>query len=153
MTNALYAGFKRLAIQEAVANIYSLGTLPGFVDRVRQRGVTFQCLLPDQPQIRMTIIDRKEFRERTHLEIAMSAAVAAGLARSEAEARKNMDCLLEQSAFELKAGWRRERGGGIKGWFYFLRSFGFEERLIVKRIDTVCANGKHSFSEPNTFVE
>ena len=83
----------------------------------------------------MTLTERKELRERTHLEIAMSAALHAGLARSEAEARKNMDRIIEQHAAELKTAWLRQRGGGIKGWLYFLRSFGFEERVVVRRID------------------
>ncbi len=83
----------------------------------------------------MTVTERKELRERTHLEIATSAAVAAGLARTEPEARRNMDRIIEKHAAELKARWLRERGGGIKGWLYFLRSFGFEERLVVRRLD------------------
>ena len=83
----------------------------------------------------MTLNERKELRERTHLEIAMSAAVAAGLARNEQEARRNIDNIIEHHAVELKARWMYERGGGIKGWLYFLRSYGFEERLVVRRID------------------
>jgi hypothetical protein len=102
----------------------------------------------------MTFTERKELRERTHLEIAMSAALSAGLARSEAEARKSMDRIIEQHAPELKAQWLRQRGGGIKGWLYFLRSFGFEERVVVRRIDP----GRPPVSvfthvERSTFVE
>jgi hypothetical protein len=85
----------------------------------------------------MTLTERKELRERTHFEIAMSAAVCAGLARTEAEARKTMDRIIGQHAPELKAQWLRQRGGGIKGWIYFLRSFGFEERVVVSRMDAV----------------
>ena len=92
----------------------------------------------------MTVNERKELRERTHLEIAMSAAVAAGLARTEADARKNMDNIIEQHAFELKAQWLRERGGGIKGWLYFLRSFGFEEKVVVRRLDLDHSNSDSS---------
>src|SRR5689334_2544084 len=75
-----------------------------------------RLLKHQRPRTDMTVVERKELRERTHLEIAMSAAVAAGLARNEAEARKNMDLIIEQHALELKARWLRERGGGIKGW-------------------------------------
>jgi hypothetical protein len=82
----------------------------------------------------MTVLARKELRERTHLEIAMSAAVAAGLAATEHEARENMEEILESSAHNLKMQWLRQRGGGIKGWLYFLRSYGFEEALVVRRI-------------------
>jgi hypothetical protein len=102
----------------------------------------------------MTLTERKELRERTHLEIAMSAAVRAGLARSEAEARKSMDRIIEQYAPELKAQWLRQRGGGIKGWLSFLRSFGFEERVVVSRIDASrpqLADSAHV--ERSTFAE
>ena len=83
----------------------------------------------------MTVLERKELRERTHLEIAASAAVAAGLAKDEITARRQMEFIIEGHADTLKARWLRERGGGIKGWLYFLRTFGFEERLEVKRIE------------------
>ncbi len=101
----------------------------------------------------MTVNERKELRERTHLEIAMSAAVAAGLARSEADARKNMDNIIEQHAFELKAQWLRERGGGIKGWLYFLRSFGFEEKVVVRRLDVDHANAGSEHFKRGEFAE
>ena len=81
----------------------------------------------------MTTLERRELRERTHLEIAMSAAVAAGLAPDELWARQNMETILERGAAKLKAKWLRERGGGIKGWYYFLRTYGYEERLEVRR--------------------
>jgi hypothetical protein len=101
----------------------------------------------------MTLAERKELRERTHLEIAMSAAVAAGLARNEAEARKNMDRIIEQHGLELKARWLRERGGGIKGWLCFLRSFGFEERLVVRRLDASSVKNSCTPVESSTFTE
>lgn len=83
----------------------------------------------------MTMKQRLELRERTHLEIAMSAAVAAGLARTEAEARRNMLDIIEKHPEELKAKWLYERHGGIKGWRYFLRSYGYEEATVVRKID------------------
>ncbi len=81
----------------------------------------------------MTTLERMELRERTHLEIAMSAAVAAGLAPDEPWARHHMESILEHDAAKLKGQWLRERGGGIKGWHYFLRTYGYEERLEVRR--------------------
>jgi hypothetical protein len=82
----------------------------------------------------MTVCERKELREKTHLEIAMSAAVNAGLATNQATARRKMEQIIENHGPELKAQWLRERGGGIKGWLCFLRTYGFEERLEVRRI-------------------
>jgi|KBSSwiStaDraftv2_1062776.scaffolds.fasta_scaffold218428_3 hypothetical protein len=81
----------------------------------------------------MTTSERTQLRERTHLEIAVSAAVAAGLAPDELWARQNMEAILERDAGKLKGQWLRERGGGIKGWHYFLRTYGYEERLEIRR--------------------
>jgi hypothetical protein len=67
----------------------------------------------------------------------MSAAVAAGLAKDQRSARRNMEWIIENHAPELKARWLRERRGGIKGWFYFLRTYGFEERLEVRRMKDI----------------
>lgn len=83
----------------------------------------------------MSVKEKLELRKRSHLEIAMSAAVAAGLARTEAEARRNMEEILEKDALRLKDKWIRERFGGVKGWHCFLRTFGFEERLVVQKVD------------------
>ena len=82
----------------------------------------------------MTQVERIQIRERTHLEIAATAAVKAGLAPDETSARSNIEEIIERHAQELKSQWLRERGGGIKGWLYFLRTFGFEEHLAVRRI-------------------
>jgi hypothetical protein len=81
----------------------------------------------------MTVTERKNLRERTHLQIAVSAAVAAGLARTEDDARKNMEQILEKHGLELRAEWLRKRGGGIRGWLSFLRACGFQEQLVVIR--------------------
>ena len=83
------------------------------------------------------LAEKVDAREKTHLEIAMSAAVAAGLAASEAEARRNMEQILERNAAELKPHWLRQERAGIKGWINFLRTFGFRERLTVERIEDV----------------
>jgi hypothetical protein len=88
----------------------------------------------------MTTTERKELRERTHLQIAMSAAVAAGLAPDELWARQNIETILERDAGKLKTQWLRERGGGIKGWHYFLRTYGYEERLEIRRKLPICPN-------------
>src|SRR5688572_13426205 len=82
----------------------------------------------------MTVAERKQLRERTHIEIAVSAAMAAGLAKDGRSARRNMEHIIEHHAAELKARWLRERGGGVEGWLYFLRTYGFEERVEVRRI-------------------
>jgi hypothetical protein len=83
----------------------------------------------------MTSAQRKEIRERTHLEIAVSAAIAAGLADDERIAAQDMERIIEQHMARLKTWWLRERGGGIRGWLCFLRSYGFEERLEARRIE------------------
>jgi hypothetical protein len=67
----------------------------------------------------MSVAERKELRERTHIEIAMSAAVAAGLASNEQSARQNMEKIIAQHPDVLKAKWLRERDGGIKGLVVF----------------------------------
>ena len=128
---------------------------PDNVARMRATGSFAEAALlkHPRPQTDMTVVERRELRERTHLEIAISAAIAAGLARNEAEARKNMDRIIELHAFELKARWLRERGGGIKGWLYFLRSFGFEEHLVVRRVDVASAARSSASLEPSTFTE
>jgi hypothetical protein len=82
----------------------------------------------------MNVAEIKELRARTHLEIAVSAAIAGGLAKDPASARRDMERIIEKYPQELKARWLRERHGGIKGWLCFLRSYGFEERLVVRRI-------------------
>lgn len=96
----------------------------------------------------MTVADRLELRERTHLEIASSAAVAAGLATNEAEARRNIESILAEHGVALKSAWLRERGGGIKGWRYFLRTFGYEETLVIrpKLSDAIATRPDRSFS-------
>ncbi len=82
----------------------------------------------------MTIKQRLDLRDQMHLDIATTAAVAAGLATTKSEAQENMGSIIERHASELKASWLHARGGGIKGWIYFLRTFGFEERLVVRRV-------------------
>ncbi len=99
----------------------------------------------------MKVSARIERRQRTHLEIAMSAAVSAGLAANEAAARREMEEILEKHAPALKAQWLRQRGGGIKGWLCFLRTYGYQERLVVQRIRVAQAEGegvdRRTFSE------
>jgi hypothetical protein len=85
--------------------------------------------------VNITLAERKNLRERTHLEIAASAAVAAGLARDESAARRNIEKIIERNAEALKLAWMRERQGGIKGWLYFLRTYGYEEVLVVRRLE------------------
>jgi hypothetical protein len=99
----------------------------------------------------MSVAERKELRERTHIEIAMSAAVAAGLAPNERSARQNMEKIIAEHPDVLKAKWLRERGGGIKGWLCFLRTYGFEEKLQVRRIAQPSFG--QSKSEPVLFRE
>ena len=80
--------------------------------------------------------DKSALREGTYLEIGSSAAVPAGLAVDTTEARRNMEEIILKHADKLKRRWFYERGGGAKGWKYFLRTFGFEEVLIVRRKDS-----------------
>lgn len=82
----------------------------------------------------MTVKKRIELRERTHLKIACAAAIAAGLAKNKEEAMTRMRTIIQAGADRLKERWLIERGGGVKGWHYFLRTYGFEEKLVVQRI-------------------
>jgi len=82
----------------------------------------------------MTVQQRERLREQRHWQIAIAAAVSAGLASDPSEARQKMDLILQEHAQTLKTYWLRELGGGIRSWQYFLRSRGFEETLVVQRI-------------------
>lgn len=82
----------------------------------------------------MTVKERLKLRERTHLEIAISAAIAAGLAKTAQQARREMERIIEENPAALKEKWFYERHGGVKGWRYFLRSYGYEEATVVRKI-------------------